>query len=125
MRDQQGMTLIELIAVIAVAALAFGAMATVFSRSVRSIQTATDITIAGGLARQRMERVLAGGFASTAASSGTCAAPHDTYRYAVTVTPVNASFGTTSPDADYKRIDVTVSSGGSVYARLTTVITNH
>jgi len=125
MRNQQGMTLIELIAVIAVAALAFGAMATVFSRSVRSVQTATDITIAGGLARQQMESVLAAGFASATDSSGTCAAPHSTYSYAITVTAVNASFGTTSPDADYKRIDVTVSCGGTVYARLATVITNH
>ncbi len=116
-----GFTLIEFIIIIAMVAIAIVPLANMFLQGVSGTFSSDVITIANGLAQEKMEEYREQEFSSLSSSSGAFVSPFDDYSYTVDIEYGNADFSPSASATDYRLITVTVGHDSGESVSLTTV----
>lgn len=119
-----GFTLIELIMIIVILAIAFVPLSSMILQGVKGSIDSDVSAKSLALATQKMEETKQLPFSSVSDSSGSFSSPFSDYSYSVSVSDVDEDFKTSSPGL-YKKIDVMVQNTSGYTLKLTTVVSKH
>ena len=130
MKDKRGgFSLVELVLVIVVAAIAIPALIMVFSEVSRKGVYDETITIATSLAQGKMEDTLKKDFANITdvnrGSPAAFASPYDSYSWQVRVDAVSTDLAVDAGKAQYKQVQVVVTNSLAGDVTLTNIATNN
>lgn len=127
-KNKKGMTLLELVLSIIIIAMCVLPLSVIYTQVLAKIYKSRVMTIASGLAEEKMDQATAKGYSGVVNESSTnFSSPFSSYSSQVVVNYVNAADLNTSVDptvTEYKRVEVRVVHGEIGTAKMVSLLTN-